>query len=69
MDRAREKEEGEVKNKNGSGEAALVDEITGLRQKVMELSARLQSLEVDLEDSDGGESNGNRKPTSRRELQ
>ena len=44
MDRPREKEEGEVKNKNGSGEAALVDEITGLRQKVMELSARLQSL-------------------------
>src|SRR5207244_6737196 len=51
-----------------SGEAALVDEITGLRQKVMELSARLQSLEVDLDDSDGDESNGNRKPTSRREL-
>ena len=57
-----------MKNKNGSGEAALVDEITGLRQKVMELSARLQSLEVDLDDSDGDESNGNRKPTSRREL-
>src|SRR5438094_9568590 len=68
VDRTRRKEEGEVKNKNGSGEAALVDEITGLRQKVMELSARLQSLEVDLEDSDGGESNGNRKPTSRRGL-
>ena len=57
-----------MKNKNGSGEAALVDEITGLRQKVMELSARLQSLEVDLDGSDGDESNGNRKPTSRREL-
>src|SRR5256885_14404029 len=34
----------------------------------MELSARLQSTEVDLADSDGDESNGNRKPTSRREL-
>src|SRR5437867_9212723 len=63
MDPACRKEEGQMKSKNGSREPALVEEITGLREKVMELTARLHALEGDLDNS-----NGDGKATSRRDL-
>jgi hypothetical protein len=52
-----------MKNANGSGEAALREEISGLKEKLMEVTARLQALEGDeaAEDGDG-------KSTSRRDL-
>jgi hypothetical protein len=52
-----------MKNANGTGEAALREEISGLREQLMEVTARLQALEGDENGADG-----DGKPTSRRDL-
>ena len=52
-----------MKSPNGTGEAALREEVSGLREKLMEVTARLQALE-----GDDAANDGNGKPTSRRDL-
>jgi hypothetical protein len=52
-----------MKSANGTGEAVLREEISGLREQLMEVTARLQALE-----GDEAATNGDGKPTSRRDL-
>ncbi len=52
-----------MKNPNGTDEAALREEISGLREKLMEVTARLQALEGD---ESGPDDDG--KSSSRRDL-
>jgi hypothetical protein len=54
-----------VKDKNGSSETAVIDEVAGLREMVGELTARLHALEGDIDGANGANGNGK---ASRRDL-